>query len=117
MTSKLIQLSTSSSVVQRRPLTNLALDNKIRAMLSQFHSREYHVTLDGMYTYSKRIKLYPKKDLESKLTYPISNSSIMINDQIKIDEFFSMNKQINEHQIYSYQKVTEWLEYLNYETK
>jgi hypothetical protein len=91
MSSKLAQ-SSPSSIEQRRPLTKLALDNKIRAMLSQFHPRERNPIR--------------REYLKSKL------SSLMINDRIKIHEFSLMNKQTDEY-ISIDKKVTQWLEYLN----
>jgi len=37
----------------------------------------------------------------------------MVNDQIKIVDFSLINKQTDEY-TYTYKKVTEWLEHLNY---
>jgi hypothetical protein len=37
----------------------------------------------------------------------------MMEDRIKIDNFSLMNKQTDEY-IYTYKKVTEWLEHLDY---
>lgn len=90
MSSKLAQLS-SSSIEQRRPLTKLALDNKIRAMLSQFHPRERNPIR--------------REYLKSKLSF------MMMNEKIKIHDLSLMNKQTDEY-ISIDKKVTEWLEYL-----
>jgi hypothetical protein len=90
MTSKLAQISTSL-FVQRRPLTNIALDNKIRAMLSQLHPHERHfASISHKNSYIRSINSIEKECLKSKL------SSMM-------------NKQSDEY-IYTFKKVTKWLE-------
>jgi len=109
MSSKLAQLS-PSSIEQRRPLTKLALDNKIRAMLSQFHPRERHFALDNIFngnsTYIEAINPMRREYLNSKLSF------MVINDKIKIHDLSLMNKQTDEY-ISIDKKVTKWLEYLN----
>jgi hypothetical protein len=122
MTSKFAQTSTSL-IIQRRPLTNIALDNKIRAMLSQFHPRERHFalvshnnTFNQIYTYTEPINSIRKEYLETKLSSPVINSSMMIQNKNKIDEFSLINKQTDEY-IYTFKKVTEWLEHLNHGDK
>jgi hypothetical protein len=122
MTSKLAPLSTSL-IIQRRPLTNVALDNKIRAILSQFHPYERYFaialhenTFDRIYTYIKPINSMRDEYLKSKLPFSIINSSMMIKDKTKIDDFSLLNKQTVEY-IYTHEKVTEWLKHLNYNHK
>jgi len=109
MSSKLAQLS-PSSIEQRRPLTKLALDNKIRAMLSQFHPRERHFALGNIFnensTYIEAINPIRREYLKSKLSF------MMINDEIKIQDLPLINKQTDEY-ISIDKKVTEWLQYLN----
>ncbi len=115
MISKLPQFS-PSFVLQHRPLTKLTLDNKIRAMISQFHPHERYFilvshenTLDRIYT----INSIRKECFKFKLPFHFIKSSIMMEDRIKIDNFSLMNKQTDEY-IYTYKKVTEWLEHLDY---
>jgi hypothetical protein len=119
MTCKLIQSSTSL-ILQHRPLTKIALDNKIRAMISQFHPYERHFalasrenTLDRVYTDINPIR---KEYFKSKRSFPIIKSSIMMKDPIKTDDFSFMNKQIDEY-MNTYKKVTEWLEHHNHDCK
>jgi uncharacterized membrane protein len=118
MTSEFTQLSTLL-ILQNRPLTKIALDNKIRAMISQFHPRERYFTyvihentLGRISSDINPINPIRKEYLKSKLSFPIIKSSIMMKEQIKIDDFSLMNKRTDEY-IYTYKKVTRWLEHAN----
>jgi hypothetical protein len=118
MTSKFTQLSTLL-ILQHRPLTKIALDNKIRAMISQFHPHErYFVyaihenTLDRICSDINPTNPIRKEYLKSRFSFPIIKSSIMMKDRIKIDDFSLMNKRTDEY-IYTYKKVTQWLEHVN----
>ena len=119
MAFKLTQLPTSS-VVQHRPLTELALDNKIRAMLSQFHPRERRFallslnnTLGRIYTYNESITPSSEEYSKPELLFSMINSPMM-EEMITIDEFSLMSKPTDEY-VDSYKKVTEWLGYFNHD--
>ncbi len=110
MTTKLTQISTTF-IVQHRPLTKIALDNKIRAMISQFNPCErqfvlmaHEDTLDRIYT----INSIRTHSLKSKFLL----TPFIVKDTTKIDHFSLMKKQTNGY-IYIYTKVTQWLEHLD----
>jgi hypothetical protein len=125
MTLKLVQLP-ASLFVQRRPLTNIALDNKIRAMLSQFRPYERRLTTVSYDDRRSRVLVYIEplnsireeclKSELSSLTKPVRHSSMMMIDKKKIDDYALINTQTDECNC-TYRKVTEWLEHLDYDCK
>jgi hypothetical protein len=110
MSTKVTQISTTF-IVRNRPLTRIALDNKIRAMMSQFHPCErqfvliaHENTLDRNYTINSIRNHY----LQTKISF----TPFVIKDTTKIDHFSLINKQTDEY-IYTYKKVIQWLEDLD----
>ena len=109
MTSRLIQIPTSF-IVRHRPLTKIALDNKIRAMISQFHPHERYFALlvhentrDSMRTDGRK----------SNVSFSMTESSVMRKNKTKTGHFPWMNQRTNEY-ISPHEKVTQWLEHLDY---
>ena len=106
MTSRL----TTSFIVHHRSLTKIALGNKIRAMISQFLPHErYFVLLVHENTRDSMAIDY----LKSNCSFSMSKSSMIRKEKRKIGHFPWMNKRIDKC-IYPHQKVTQWLEHLDY---
>ena len=99
----------STSLIGRnRPLTRIALDNKIRAMMSQFHPRERQFVLIAHENALERS--YPNHSLPSK----ISLISVVGKQTRRVDQVSLVTTNTDEF-IYTYKKVTQWLEDLDYD--
>ena len=100
MSGKLSQISTSF-----RPITRIALENKIRAMISQFHPREKQFVL---LAHENTLNSIGNYYLQTELPFV----TLTVKNTTKTDQFSLVNKQSNEY-IYTYKKVIQWLEDLD----
>ena len=105
----------TSLIVRNRPLTRIALGNKIRAMMSQFHPRErqfvliaHENTLDRVYRNNSMCNDY--------LQRKVSLISMVEKQTRKVDQI-SLITTNTDGFIYIYKKVTEWLEDLDYDLR